>query len=121
MYKGLDYTTLKHVDMDGMKYRTVAKDFVFYWFDHKTITIAGLWRTNGADKVKDLAALAWHVHDWICKHPFWDDGTPISNLKASWIYRSILLWSGVKVRSRIRFLGTFLFGGKHIKSTTGWI
>lgn len=121
MYEGIDYVKLLHKDNNGKKYETVTRDFTFYWFNRKTITICGLFRTDGATGSKDLVPLAWHVHDWICEVPYFDDGTPISNIKASWIYRSILLWNGVRVRSRIRFVATFLFGGKDIKKTVGWV
>lgn len=97
------------------------KDFVFYWFNRKTITIRGLFRSDGATSAVDLAALAWFLHDWICEHPYFDDGSPISNLLASWMYRSILIWHGITVRSRIRFVFTYLFGGKKIKQQVGWI
>ena len=121
MYEGVDFRKLPRKDNDGSKYITLPKDFVFYWLNRKTFTIRGLFRTNGADKVKDLIPLAWHIHDAICKVPYWDDGTPITNFKASWIYRSILRWNGIKVRAVGRFVFTFLFGGKTIKKQAGWI
>ena len=123
MYEGADgdYIRLKHADTSGNHYETSIEPYVFYWFNRKTITVPGLFRTDGATMVQDLVALAWHIHDYICKVPYWDDGTPISNLRASWIYRSILRWHGKKVRSKIRFIGTFLFGGKEIKKQVGWV
>ena len=121
MIEGIDYVKLKNKDDLGNKYETAQREFVFYWFNRKTITIPGRFRTDGATMAKDLCALAWHVHDFICKVPYFDDGTPIPAIKASWIYRSILIWHGYKARSRIRFFATFLFGGNEAKKQVGWI
>jgi len=117
-YKRLSKSHIKNHPED--KYEMITP-YKFRWLNGKTITLDLFFRWNGANLVKDLVALASAIHDRICKYPYFDDGTPISNLLASWIYRSILLWHGVKVRSRIRFLATFLFGGKDVKKTVGWI
>lgn len=121
MIEYVDFHKLPHRDNNGNLYETAPKDFVFYWFNRKTITIPGLCRTDGATCAEDLCPLAWHVHDQICEVPYFDDGTPISNILASWIYRSILIWHGFKVRSRIRFVATFLFGGGKVKKEVGWV
>jgi len=119
--EGADYIRLKHRDRKGMRYEMTPRDYVFHWLNGKTITISGLFRTDGATCARDLVALAWHVHDWICKHPYFDDGTPISNLLASWIYRSILKWHGIPVIPWFRFVATFLLGGQEVKKQVGWV
>ena len=103
------------------KYYTKERDFVFHWKHGKTITIPAFMYSDGATCAKDLIPLAWFVHDRICVYPYFDDGSPISNLKASWIYRSILSWNGKGVRARIRLLATFLFGGGKVKRLNGWL
>lgn len=120
MVEGVDYRELSQMDSRGHKYETL-RPYKFYWLNRKTISIPKYFRTDGATCAKDLVGLAWHIHDHICVYPYWDDGTPISNLQASWIYRSILIWHGKPVRSRLRFLATFLFGGSKVKRDVGWV
>ena len=80
----------------------------------KTITVPAGYKSDGATGVPDLSFTAYFVHDWICENGKWDDGTPITNWQASNVYSDILNSKGFYVRSHIRKIGTFLFGGEKL-------
>jgi hypothetical protein len=104
---------------DGMKYRKIGD--TGHRGPHglrKTIPDGRL--SDGATCAKDLCPEAFFTHDEFCLDPYWDDGTPISNRQASLEYRKILKRNGFKLRSKIRFYATFLFGGGRIKKENGW-
>ena len=78
----------------------------------------GPWITN---RVKNKVTAGWFVHDAFCEHPYWDDGTPVSNFVASTILSCILYTDGYVIESVLWWWGTFLFGGQKIKKEVGWV
>jgi len=103
----------------GMKYELLV-DMVHRGPGGMLQTLKAGTQSNGADCVEDLCPEAFFSHDGFCVHPYWDDGTPISNWGASREYRHILRRNGFGGRSIIRHYGTFLFGGQRIKKECGW-
>ena len=106
-------------DKDGMKYRALV-DLYHHGKKHKVKTIPKHRRSDGATLAKDLCPEAFFTHDEFCIAPWWDGGTPISNLQASIVYFGILKRYGHRIRGSVRLLATCLFGGGRIKKRNGW-
>ena len=112
MIEGVDYQRMSasHVkNYPHEKYETL-REYIFVWYDGRTITIDPFTRSDGATKARDLCPLAFFVHDQICKVPYWDNGDHIPAWLASRIYRKILEWHGFHIRSKVRSPATWLWG-----------
>ena len=119
----VEYVHYMPIDPDhneGFKYEMLC-DIEHLGHEELEKTIPQGTQSDGATYAIDLCPEAFFTHDQFCVHPYWDDGTPITNWQASKEYRKILKRNGYPVRGWIRFYATFLFGGGRIKKRNGWI
>ena len=72
---------------------------------------------DGATGAIDLCPEAFIPHDIICEYGVWtsDPDTQVTNWQASHVYDDQLNKYGFPVRGKVRFVATFLFGGKDLK------
>ena len=63
---------------------------------------------DGATGVPDIQSAGPLFHDVLCLRGTWDDGTPCSNLEASWVIHDIMKKEGRWGRSRTWFAGTLI-------------
>jgi hypothetical protein len=117
--EGVDYEKFSERDENGNLYRKLG-DYVHITKEGKRKTIPHGMLSDGATLARDLCPRAFFTHDAICDNPYWDDGTPITNREASREYARILKAHGFPLRARIRFIATWLFGGREVKRVGGW-
>jgi hypothetical protein len=76
---------------------------------------------DGATGAIDLNPLCFIPHDVLCRDACFSDGTPCTNHQASMVYFDQMRKYGYsRIRSSIRYVATFLFGGNDIKKKNGW-
>ncbi len=75
----------------------------------KTVTAPKGMIYDGATGVPDIQSAGPVFHDVLCARNTWDDGTPCSNLKASWVLHDVMKREGRWGRCKTWFLGTLLF------------
>ena len=97
----------KYIESKGFTYHSKRYD--------KNITIPPMYQSDGATYAPDLSRTAFFVHDRICQHGKFDDGTPVTNWQASSIYYDILGDKGFSFRKYHRRFLTYWFGGKNLK------
>ena len=117
--EGIHYCRIDPVVNAGYKYEMLCT-MIHLGPDALEKTIYERTLSDGATLAVDLCAEAFFAHDCFCNHPYWDDGTPITNWQASREYRKILKRNGHSMRGLIRHYATFLFGGQRIKKAVGW-
>ena len=112
MVEGEDFWRLpkKHLKFFPEQKYQVLKEYKFVWYNGKKITLYEYTYSDGATYATDLIPLAFFIHDQICRVPYFDDGTYIPSWLASRIYRKILQWHGVHIRSKIRSAATWTWG-----------
>lgn len=82
----------------------------------KSITVEEAYRSDGATGARDISgpyygtSRAWWVHDVMRDAEQWDDGTPCTNVQASWVLYDILKSEGRWFRARTWLLATWFFG-----------
>jgi len=77
----------------------------------KTITVEPGFVSDGASgPAEDIVSRAWWVHDKLCTNWEFDDGSPCSNLQASFVLHDILKSEGRWLRCMGWFLATWLYG-----------
>jgi hypothetical protein len=86
----------------------------------KNLIIPANYPSNGANWVPNLSAAAFFVHDYGSIVGRWNDGTAMCNRELSTVYADILKADGFWLRSKIRWLGTFLFGGGEARKNGLW-
>ncbi len=69
------------------------------------------YESDGATGATDLWSEGFWVHDYLCDHGTFSDGTPCTNWQASTVLGDILKAEGRWFRARSWRIATFLFGG----------
>ena len=75
--------------------------------------------SDGSTGGEDIWSDSWWVHDKLCKDTTWEDGTPLTNLQASFVIYDILVSERRWFRARTWFTMTALFGGRKIAKNNG--
>lgn len=114
--KNVNYTVsddgcYKYILLEKIRHYSVRYD--------KYITVPAMYRSDGATGALDINSCAWWIHDRICDHPFWDDGTPIPAWTAAMVLSDELFLDNYKIRSIGWFWATFFFGC-HKARSNGW-
>ena len=95
-----------------MKYENPKQ--IAYWSEryHKGIIVPEGYKSDGASgPASDIWSDAWWVHDVMCDHGVWSDGTKCTNWQASRVLSDILSDENRWIRSKTWLWATFLFGG----------
>lgn len=116
---------------DGKVEYMLAQEISYYSerYKHKKTVSEGFISDGASGAVDIKGSRSWWVHDAICVHPFWDDGTPITAWQAAQVLSDILkdegehINGGRKITRAIRSqswgIATFLFGCKAARQN-GW-
>ena len=98
------------VNRDGTY--TLLEDILYHSkrYDKAVICRKGMV-SDGATGAIDIASLSWVVHDQLCNTGLFADGSPCTNLQASFVLHDILEEKGHGVRKYTWFVATWLFGG----------
>ncbi len=67
--------------------------------------------SDGATRTSDLDRRAWLLHDKVCYTGKWEDGTRLTNWKASMLIYDVLMDEGYWFFARRWFLATLIGGG----------
>ena len=86
----------------------------------KTVTVPAGYHSDGATGAIDIYSDGWWVHDWLCDHGVWDDGSPCNNWQASTVLSDILRAEGRWVRAIYWWPATWLFGGGKARKNGMW-
>ncbi len=86
----------------------------------RQLTIPDDYPSNGANVVKDRCATAFFCHDFCCNEGAWDNDIRMCNREASFVYHDILVHAGYPFLAKIRWIGTFLFGGGQARKNGMW-
>ena len=75
----------------------------------KTATIpSGFDSDGGSGPAEDIVSLGWWVHDWLCRHKLWDDGSPCPPFQSSMVLHDILMRENRWFRAKTWFIATFI-------------
>ena len=82
----------------------------------KWVTVPEAYRSDGATGARDISgpyygtSKGWWVHDVLKDSRQWDDGSPCSNMQASWVLYDILCAEGRWFRCHTWFWSTLIWG-----------
>jgi hypothetical protein len=76
--------------------------------------------SDGATGALDIHSRAWWVHDELCTHGIWADGTPVTNWQASSVLADILRLESRPGRSVYWWIATWLFGCDKARRHGNW-
>tara|TARA_R100000306_G_scaffold20824_1_gene24733 strand:+ start:4367 stop:4708 length:342 start_codon:yes stop_codon:yes gene_type:complete len=86
---------------------------------NRSVTVPEGYPSDGATFAVDIYSDAWWVHDLLCDRGTWNNGTPCTNIQASWVLSDILNREKRVFRAVYWFWGTLFFGGKKLRKENG--
>jgi hypothetical protein len=98
-----------------------SQPYTFYSVRYKKrILIPEGFPSNGANVVIDLCPTAFFLHDYGCVTGTWLDGSLMCNRELSTVYHDVLCAFGFRWLAKIRWIGTFLWGGGKARENGMW-
>lgn len=87
---------------------------------NKDVLVPKGYPSDGATGARDIDSKGWWVHDVLCDHGVFFDGSPCTNWQASMILHDILIQEGYWFRARSWFVMTWLLGGGEARKNGMW-